>query len=166
MKAFCLLVVLLSSFSCSLGTGTHARDVAAADADAENSSDAANGAKYRVTPTPDPKSPTGIYIPETLEDAFVELDKMLTPEFRTELKLAEKSTLAEYHFGLGLWMRNQWRLWGGSSLARSLEKLGLHHPDDMSALIIRAYRRRLNAQSPSASSLAGRAAGMTMRDPT
>ena len=102
--------------------------------------------KYDVTPTPDPTSPSGFYIPVDLEDAFRELDKMLSQEFRDEFKSSSEQDLIRYHFGLGLWMRNNWGLWSESRLAQSLSASGLRHPDDMSGLIITAYWRRLNGK--------------------
>ena len=39
----------------------------------------AQGERSRITPTPDPDAPSKVYIPKDLEDAFVELKKMLSP---------------------------------------------------------------------------------------
>jgi len=44
-----------------------------------------------------------------------------------------------YHFGPGIWMRNQWELWGNGPLAKHMNKLGFTHPDDMSATILKTF---------------------------
>ena len=49
-----------------------------------------------------------------------------------------------YHFGLGMWMRNNWGLWAHGPLAAYLEQFGVHHPDDMSGLILDTFWRHLN----------------------
>ena len=41
----------------------------------------------------------------------------------------------------GLWMRNNWGLWGGSRLSNYFNKLGVFHPDDMSGIILTSYYR-------------------------
>lgn len=38
--------------------------------------------EFTLTPTLDPHSPTGVYIPTDLPDCFAELDKMLPPTLR------------------------------------------------------------------------------------
>jgi hypothetical protein len=40
-------------------------------------------------------------------------------------------------------MRNNWGLWTGSRLATYFGDHGVHHPDDMSGIILTAYRRHL-----------------------
>jgi hypothetical protein len=100
---------------------------------------------YRVTPTQDPAERSGVYVPRDLEDAFAELDRMVTPAFRREFA-ADSTQPIEHHFGLGLWMRNNWGLWAGSRLARYFHGLGICHPDDMSGIVLNSYWRRLNSR--------------------
>ena len=86
-----------------------------------------------------------IYIPKNLDDAFDQLDQLLSSENIYTLKaLQSEDDLARYHFGLGLWMRNNWGLWRGSRLTKHFNDLGIYHPDDMSAIILVSYWRRLN----------------------
>lgn len=44
-------------------------------------------------------------IPKTKNEAFAQLDAMLSEEEKRELA---KSDPFEYHFSLGLWIRNNW----------------------------------------------------------
>jgi len=51
----------------------------------------------------------------------------------------EEEFTAQAHFGLGLWMRNQWGLWRGGPLTKYFCQLGVYHPDDMSSIILTTY---------------------------
>ena len=44
-------------------------------------------------------------IPKTKNEAFAQLDAMLNDEQKSELA---KSDAIEYHFSLGMWIRNNW----------------------------------------------------------
>ena len=48
------------------------------------------------------------------------------------------------HFSLGMYLRNNWGLWGGSRLSHYFETRGVQHPDSMSGLIIEYYYDWLN----------------------
>ena len=102
---------------------------------------------FTLTPTLDPLSPTGVYIPANLEDCFLELDKMLPARLQERLRSASEIDLSDHHFGLGLWMRNNWRLWSASSRLRQyFVQLGVHHADSISSLILASYWRYLNGR--------------------
>ena len=99
---------------------------------------------YRINPTKDPQAPFQVYVPEDLEDAFVELEKMLRPELIADIKSRPEKDMIEHHFGLGIWMRNNWALWKGSRLSEYFNKLGIDHPDDMAGIILDSFWRHLN----------------------
>jgi hypothetical protein len=107
---------------------------------------AAEPGSFELTPTPDPESPSGFLIPGDLDEAFAELDRMLPAEIVEEMRTGTEDDMVVYHFGLGMWMRNNWGLWGGSKLEEHLTALGLEHPDDMSAVILESYWRKLNSK--------------------
>jgi hypothetical protein len=107
--------------------------------------DASPDSTYRLTPTPDTAAPNKVYIPATLLDAFAELDRMLTVQFRSQFA-ADSSQAVLQHFNLGLWMRNNWDLWRGSRLSRFFNHIGVCHPDDMSGIILRSYWRYLHGR--------------------
>lgn len=98
--------------------------------------------QYSLTPTRDPYSSTGIYIPIDMEDAIAELDKALSDIVKTELKAAEN--LFDFHFTLGEWLRQSWGLWLGSRLAQHFRDMNVINPDLMSLLILRSYQEHLN----------------------
>lgn len=80
----------------------------------------------------------GVYIPRNMEDCFHTLDSLLNPHDRNHIK-ACNGELGQFHFSLGLWIRNNWGLWGGSRLQCYLYDRGTYHPDDMSGQILRFY---------------------------
>ncbi|MCJ7434938.1 MAG: hypothetical protein MUO77_15760 [Anaerolineales bacterium] len=101
-----------------------------------------------VNPTPDPNSPTGIYIPSDLQGCFRELDSMLPASMREDIRASEEASLARHHFGLGMWMRNNWGLWSeGSPLKQYFDGQGIHEADDASSMILTSYWRYLNPKS-------------------
>jgi hypothetical protein len=63
---------------------------------------------YKLNPTLDANSPTGVYIPKDLEDCMKELEKTLPTELKHEI-MQESNTL-KYHLSLGMWIRNNWGL--------------------------------------------------------
>ena len=89
----------------------------------------------------------GVYIPESLEDAFKELDELSTPEARLKFKNAEEEMVArKLHFGLGRWMSYNWNFEEGSRLSHILRGYGIHNPDDMINFMLRSYHRHLNGK--------------------
>jgi hypothetical protein len=82
----------------------------------------------------------GIYIPKNLEECFLELDRLLSEEDRNTIKeLKDKKETIKYHHGLGTLIRNMWGLWGGSRLQALFIKKNVHHPDEMSYIILEFY---------------------------
>lgn len=86
-----------------------------------------------------------IYIPKDLGDCFTELDKTLSEINKKEIQFVKtKELLGKYHMGLGLWMRNNWGLWGGSRLQKYFTDRKIGHPDDMSSIVLFFYHDWLN----------------------
>jgi hypothetical protein len=101
---------------------------------------------HALRPTPDTSAPFGVYVPKDLDEALVELKQMLDPSVLSEFKQGKEAELVKYHFGLGMWMRNNWGLWTGSRLADYFRSLGIVHPDDMSGIIITSFYRHLKGK--------------------
>lgn len=82
----------------------------------------------------------GLYIPKNLEECFIELNKLLKPKDVEAIRnLKSKDEMSLYHFGLGMWLRNNWGLWGGSRLQQYFIKKNIDHPDNMSGIILSYY---------------------------
>ena len=75
--------------------------------------------------------------PATLEAAISCLDSHWLS--RGEFEALPYDEVSGAHFGMGMWMRNNWKLWGGGPLAQHFNTLGIHHPDDMSGIILESY---------------------------
>lgn len=89
----------------------------------------------------------GVYIPTDLNDCFKQIDSFWADSIKTKVrKMTENEFTANAHFGIGMWMRNNWRLWGGSRLSKYFNDIGAFHPDDMSGIILTSYHRYLLGQ--------------------
>jgi hypothetical protein len=75
--------------------------------------------------------------PVTLDSAIGCLDDHWTS--RDEFKALSYDDISMVHRGFGMWMRNNWGLWGGGPLAKSFNEMGIRHPDDMSGIILTSY---------------------------
>ncbi|WP_214229574.1 DUF6794 domain-containing protein [Pedobacter sp. B4-66] len=81
-----------------------------------------------------------VYIPPNIRACFIELDKKLEPEVVLKLNaLKSAGEMGLYHFGMGMWMRNNWGLWSGSRLSAYMTQRGFRDPDSMSNEILRYY---------------------------
>lgn len=96
-------------------------------------------------PTLDPGSPTGVYIPVDIQDCFRELDKMLPDDMIERIRLCKEGDLYQHHFGLAIWIRNNWGLWSHQSrLKQYFDNLGVREGDSASSLLINSYWRHRN----------------------
>lgn len=103
--------------------------------------------QLEINPTLDPQSHTGFFIPGDVQECFVELDKMLPTNVRENLRANPDESLTSEHFGLGLWMRNNWGLWSGKSrLKQHFDGLGIQNADSISSIILSSYWRYLNGK--------------------
>ncbi|MFZ1701882.1 MAG: DUF6794 domain-containing protein [Pyrinomonadaceae bacterium] len=93
----------------------------------------------------------GRYIPKDLRDAFVQLDKELPEVTRKEMvALSTRNDMIAYHRGLGMWMRNNWGLWGVSRLKKYFTDKGVIHPENMSTVVLFVYWDWLNGNKNAA----------------
>lgn len=84
-------------------------------------------------------------IPQTKNEAFAQLDAILSEEEKRELA---KSDPIEYHFSLGMWIRNNWIYEQNEEDVNRLAKAFrtdsiLFDPDSLSEKIIESYQRYL-----------------------
>ena len=85
-----------------------------------------------------------VYIPKNLEDAHQELEKILKPEDIEKMKRGTEKDMSSYHHNLGRWLRNNWGLWKGDRLSKYFNNIGVHHPDDISGIILDTFWCKLN----------------------
>ncbi len=87
------------------------------------------------------------YKPVNLDEAVVQLSKVLPDSTQKEIiSMTESEFIAGSHFGVGMWIRNNWGLWRGGELADYFKSKGIFHPDDMSGIILKCYYRELHHQ--------------------
>lgn len=88
-----------------------------------------------------------VYIPKNLDDAMLQLDKIISPESQAKMKtIPEDSVCLALHHRLGQWIILNWGFYGGSRLSHYLRSAGITFPDDMADFLILAYHRRLNGK--------------------
>lgn len=88
-------------------------------------------------------------VPKEFYICFDTLNKMSNKEDIEEFKKTKESELSKYHFGIGLYIRNNWIR--HDELNINLEKvctnLGIKSIDDMSGIIIVSFHRYLNNEN-------------------
>lgn len=87
-------------------------------------------------------------IPLTKQEAFNWLDEVLSEKDKSDLLLGDAE---EYHFGLGLWIRNNW-IHGQDDgdvdrLARAFRTGLFFDPDTLSEKIIKSYQTYLKRKT-------------------
>ena len=87
-----------------------------------------------------------VYIPENLEECFIELKKILTEEQLAELKDGKEDKITWHNFSVDVWMRSNWKLWSGSRLTEYFNEMGISYPRDMSRIILRSFHRHLHSR--------------------
>ena len=87
------------------------------------------------------------YKPVNLEEAVLQLTRILPDTTQQNIhSMTEDEFLVGSHFGMGMWIRNNWKLWRGGQLADYFKTKGIFHPDDMSGIILKCYYRQLHNQ--------------------
>ena len=96
-----------------------------------------------------------IYIPKNLYECFTELDKTLNFESKKQLKESKDTWQFNSHMGgLGMWIRNNWGINGGSRLSKYFHnrevgtKRGFGN-DEISGIIIEEYIKWLKGDKES-----------------
>ena len=85
-------------------------------------------------------------VPKTQKECFAQLDKMLSETDKKAIVKADD--IFEFHFTLGLWIRNNWLYDRSEEELESLSKaFGVDMPffeaDDLSSEILEAYQKHL-----------------------
>jgi hypothetical protein len=94
-----------------------------------------------------------IIVPKELMRCFKALEKSLTKKDIDKFKNMDEDALSQLHHGFGTHIRNNFGLWGNkddkdnSDVKKYFDSMGLHHADDMSAIIIQSWHRYLNKKS-------------------
>ena len=92
-------------------------------------------------------------MPSTLHDCFRLARQHISEEDLEVLANSERHDLADFHFGLGMSVRNQWLYPEGSVLGKKFFRIGVIHPDDMSSIVVEALWLDLNGHEINPSTL-------------
>ena len=84
--------------------------------------------------------------PRTKKDCFAQLDEMLSEADKKAI--AEVEDIIEFHFTLGLWIRNNWLYDRSEEELESLSKafsvdMPFFEADELSSAILEAYKKNL-----------------------
>jgi hypothetical protein len=94
-----------------------------------------------------PKNLKNLQIPVNLEECIKQIDLLLDSATKEKAKKWSEEDFGAYtHMFLGMWIRNNWRLWGDSTLSQYFNKMGIFHPDDMSGIILDSYHRTITGE--------------------
>ncbi len=85
-----------------------------------------------------------VHPPKTIAECHIRLDSMLSKEQKSFVKSQKTNDLLKFHFSLGMWIRNEWKLWSDNELSRFYKQKGIDSIDELSFLIIASYHRKLN----------------------
>lgn len=83
----------------------------------------------------------GAYIPINLYDSYRVLDELFGDSLKAEIR--NSSEMINFHFSIGIWLRNHWGLWNCSRLYKFFKENNIRHPDDMSYVIMEGYKHHL-----------------------
>jgi hypothetical protein len=61
---------------------------------------------------------------------------LIEPDDVNKMQTGTEEDMSHYHFGLGMWMRNNRGFWQSSRFAKWFNARGIQHPDDMSGIIL------------------------------
>jgi len=79
--------------------------------------------------------------PKTVKDAVEMIITIWSPKALKDLASKSKADLWLCHFGIGLWIRNNFGLWEGNKAL--MRDAGSNIQDDVSMIIIEALRKKL-----------------------
>lgn len=86
-------------------------------------------------------------VPQNFEECLVQLDGLFNDDMKAWIKcLPDMEFVGHVHNSLGSYLRSNWGLWRDNELAKSLYRMGIIHPDDMTAIILTCYQRRLKGE--------------------
>jgi len=92
--------------------------------------------------------------PDTLEEAYQALNALLRKEDIDEIRSGtEDDAVFKTHFGLGMWIRNNWFRHGNGLLFKVISDKGFRTFDSMSSALMMAYWCHLNGKAAELSAL-------------
>ena len=82
--------------------------------------------------------------PRDIQQAMACLDAHWPETTKRQFAALAPSEVIRAHFGVGMWIRNNWGLWQGGPLRDFFAQQSVRHPDEMSSVLLHAYWLRSN----------------------
>jgi hypothetical protein len=87
------------------------------------------------------------YNPKNFDECLLQLDTLINDSLKQWIRCLPDGRFGNIvHDSFGMYLRNNWGLWGETELAKNLYEMGIFHPDDMSAIILDSYQRKLKGE--------------------
>ncbi len=87
------------------------------------------------------------YKPKNFNECLLQLDTLINDSLKQWIICLPDGRFGNIvHHSFGMYLRNNWGLWGETELAKNLYEMGIFHPDDMSAIILDSYQRKLKGE--------------------
>lgn len=87
-------------------------------------------------------------IPVDFDGCLSQLDTLISEKMKDWIKCLPDGEFSNHvHHGFGMYLRNNWGLWGGSKLSEKLYEMGILHPDDMTGIIFDSYQRKIKGEN-------------------
>jgi len=85
-------------------------------------------------------------IPNNLEETYKIIDNLDIVGKKDWLKTNEEESISISHMGLGMWVRNNFKLWEEKSELKNwfIDNYFIDHPDDISSIILMYYHQKKN----------------------
>jgi len=85
-------------------------------------------------------------IPTNLEDTYNIIDKLEIEGKKYWLSNNQEDSISMSHMGLGMWIRNNFKLWEDDSELKKwfIDNYFIDHPDDISSIILLYYHQKKN----------------------
>lgn len=84
-------------------------------------------------------------VPASLDESINYFEKNWTDSAKSSFKnKPENDAVTELHTTVGMWIRNNWVRHGNDLLIKQFDEIGIHHPDDISSIILTSLHRKLN----------------------
>ncbi|MFH1514433.1 MAG: DUF6794 domain-containing protein [bacterium] len=85
-------------------------------------------------------------ITKDLLKKFEKLKKEMSDDDLKLFKETDADGLIDFHFSLGMYIRNEWGLWGDSDLNEYFCQKRMMHPDDMSGILLEMFHQYLHGK--------------------
>ena len=86
-------------------------------------------------------------VPANFEGCISQIDSLLSDRMKDWIRCLPDGEFRGFvHHSFGMYLRNNWGLWGDTQLSGNLYEMDILHPDDMTGIILNCYQRKLKGE--------------------